>query len=41
MGTFSEKFLQAAQKASEMLEGTLYDRYYGIPFADIFARSMM
>ena len=35
MGTFSEKFLQAAQKAGELLGGTLYERYYGIPYLQI------
>jgi hypothetical protein len=33
MGEFSEKFLRAAQKAGELLEGTLYERYYGVPYA--------
>ena len=37
MGTFSEKFLRAAQIAAQMLEGTLYERYYGVPFARIRA----
>lgn len=35
MGTFSEKFLYAAQRAGELLEGSLYERYYGIPYAHI------
>jgi hypothetical protein len=35
MGEFSEKFLHAAQKAGELLEGTLYERYYGIPYVQI------
>jgi hypothetical protein len=38
MGTFSAKFLQAAQLAGELLEGTLYERYYGIDYAVV--RSM-
>ncbi|GHA23382.1 hypothetical protein GCM10010329_53480 [Streptomyces spiroverticillatus] len=33
MGTFSPKFLKAAQVAGELLEGTLYARYYGIDYA--------
>lgn len=32
MGDFSEKYLRAAQKAGELLEGTLYERYYGIDY---------
>ena len=32
MGTFSGKFLDAAQIAARMLRGTLYERYYGVPF---------
>jgi hypothetical protein len=35
MGEFSEKFLDAAKKAAELLEGTLYERYYCIPFAQV------
>jgi hypothetical protein len=31
MGTFTEKFLEAAQQAQELLEGTLYARYYDLP----------
>ncbi|QJX00713.1 hypothetical protein [Frigoriglobus tundricola] len=37
MGTFSEKFLRAAQAAAEVLDGTLYERYYGISFDQIRA----
>ncbi|MGA4539714.1 hypothetical protein ACPA54_06935 [Uniformispora flossi] len=37
MGTFSAKFLRAAQAAGELLEGTLYERYYGIDYAAIRA----
>ncbi|MFJ2744844.1 hypothetical protein ACIO3O_34890 [Streptomyces sp. NPDC087440] len=33
MGTFSPKFLKAAQVAAELLEGSLYARYYGIDYA--------
>ncbi|MBI4748628.1 MAG: hypothetical protein HY774_09060 [Acidobacteria bacterium] len=32
MGDFSEKYLQAAQQAGELLQGTLYERYYGISY---------
>jgi len=32
MGTFSEKFLRAAQIAARMLRGTLYERYFGLPY---------
>src|SRR5262249_46248364 len=32
MGIFSDKFLHAAQKAAELLGGTLYERYYAIPY---------
>ncbi|RKI75252.1 hypothetical protein D7X55_00520 [Corallococcus sp. AB049A] len=31
MGTFTEKFLEAAQQAQELLAGTLYARYYDLP----------
>jgi hypothetical protein len=37
MGTFSEKFVRAAQIAAGVLEGTLYGRYYGVPFARVRA----
>ncbi|GHH43673.1 hypothetical protein [Streptomyces candidus] len=37
MGTFSPKFLKAAQVAAEVLEGTLYARYYGIDYAALRA----
>lgn len=33
MGTFSEKYLRAAQRAAGMLQGSLYERYYGLPYA--------
>lgn len=32
IGDFSENYLRAAQKAAEFLKGTLYERYYGIPY---------
>ncbi|MFI1380269.1 hypothetical protein [Embleya sp. NPDC020886] len=35
MGTFSAKFLRAAQSAAELLEGSLYARYYDIDYAMI------
>lgn len=35
MGTFSEKFLYAAQKAATMMTGTLYEKYYGISYAKV------
>jgi hypothetical protein len=35
MGDFSEKFLRAARKAAELLAGTLYERYYGLPYARV------
>jgi hypothetical protein len=35
MGAFTEKFLRAAQDAADLLEGTLYERYYGIPYAQV------
>ncbi|MFD5494168.1 hypothetical protein ACFWH4_14900 [Streptomyces sp. NPDC127091] len=35
MGTFSPKFLTAARVAGELLDGTLYERYYGIDYAAI------
>ncbi|MCX5381570.1 hypothetical protein [Streptomyces sp. NBC_00091] len=35
MGTFSPKFLVAARIAAEVLEGSLYERYYGIDYAGL------
>ncbi|MFE7097860.1 hypothetical protein, partial [Streptomyces erythrochromogenes] len=35
MGTFSPKFLTAARTAADLLEGSLYTRYYGIDCAAI------
>ncbi|HEX7679269.1 MAG TPA: hypothetical protein VF713_14155, partial [Thermoanaerobaculia bacterium] len=32
MGAFAENFLQAAKVSARMLEGTLYERYYGLPY---------
>jgi hypothetical protein len=32
MGAFAEKFLRAAQIAAGMLRGTLYERYFGLPY---------
>lgn len=37
MGTFSEKYLSAAKIAATMLRGTLYERYYGLPFDRVLA----
>ncbi|WP_432277614.1 hypothetical protein [Kitasatospora brasiliensis] len=35
MGTFTPKFLDAAHIAADLLEGTLYERYYGIDYAAV------
>jgi hypothetical protein len=35
MGAFTEKYLRAAQAAGELLAGTLYERYYGIDYAQV------
>ncbi|OKI00965.1 hypothetical protein A6A06_18945 [Streptomyces sp. CB02923] len=35
MGTFTPKFLAAAQVAGELLGGTLYERYYSIDYAAV------
>ncbi|MCX5193031.1 hypothetical protein OOK31_03840 [Streptomyces sp. NBC_00249] len=35
MGTFSPKFLVAARIAADLLEGSLYERYYGIDYAGL------
>jgi hypothetical protein len=37
MGEFSDKFRQAAVKAAELLQGTLYQKYYAIDFDRIRA----
>jgi hypothetical protein len=34
-GDFSEKFLRASQIAAQLLSGTLYERYYGIPYDEV------
>ncbi|MGF1428398.1 hypothetical protein [Kitasatospora sp. LaBMicrA B282] len=35
MGTFSPKFLAAAEVAADLLEGTLYERYYELDYAAV------
>lgn len=35
MGEFTEKYLQAAQHAAMLLRGSLYERYYGVPYARV------
>lgn len=35
MGEFSAKFVRAAKRAAELLEGTLYATYYGIDYAEV------
>jgi hypothetical protein len=35
MGAFSEKFLRAAQIAAQTLRGTLYERYFGLPYEQV------
>jgi hypothetical protein len=37
MGEFSGTFLHAAQAAGRVLKGTLYERYYGLPYARVLA----
>lgn len=37
MGAFSAKFLHAAQVAADLLQGSLYERYYGIDYAAVLA----
>ncbi|MBL8685399.1 MAG: hypothetical protein JNK05_39840 [Myxococcales bacterium] len=37
MGAFSEKFVSAAKVSAKMLRGTLYERYYGLPFDEVLA----
>jgi hypothetical protein len=37
MGTFSEKYLDAAKVSASLLRGTLYERYYGLPFDRVLA----
>ncbi|OEJ36103.1 hypothetical protein BGK67_31180 [Streptomyces subrutilus] len=40
MGTFSPKFLVAARIAADLLEGSLYERYYGIDYAGLRAMAV-
>ncbi|MGW2373381.1 hypothetical protein [Kitasatospora sp. NPDC001683] len=35
MGTFTPKFLEAANVAADLLDGTLYERYYAIDYAAV------
>jgi hypothetical protein len=35
MGRFTEKFVHAARIAAEVLEGSLYERYYGLSYAEV------
>jgi hypothetical protein len=35
VGSFSETYLRAAQVAARLLSGSLYERYYGLPFAQV------
>lgn len=35
MGEFSSKFIESAKVAAKLLEGTLYDTYYGINYQEI------
>jgi hypothetical protein len=37
MGAFSASYLRAAQAAAPVLEGTLYERYYGLPLDRVVA----
>lgn len=37
MGEFSQKFLRAAKEAGALLDGSLYARYYDVPYARIAA----
>ncbi|WP_030171427.1 hypothetical protein [Spirillospora albida] len=39
MGAFAPKFLRAAKLAGELLDGTLYARYYGIDYTAVRAMS--
>ncbi|HYO75944.1 MAG TPA: hypothetical protein VE010_05730, partial [Thermoanaerobaculia bacterium] len=36
-GTFSATFLAAAKRAATLMRGSLYERYYRIPYADVLA----
>ena len=35
MGTFSGKFLDSAKRAASLLQGTIYETYYGIDFSEV------
>lgn len=35
MGEFSEKFIESARKAGDLLAGSFYERYYGIKYGEI------
>jgi hypothetical protein len=37
MGDFSETYLRAAQTAARLMAGSLYERYYGVPFARVLS----
>lgn len=37
MGTFTVKFVRSARHAARLLKGTLYERYYGLPFDRVLA----
>jgi hypothetical protein len=37
MGAFSENFLRAARSAARLLRGSLYERYYGLPYERVLA----
>jgi len=39
MGAFSEQYLRAAQLAASLLQGSLYERYYGLDYAAILRLS--
>jgi hypothetical protein len=37
MGAFSQTFLRAAKAAAQLLKGSLYERYYGLPYDRVLA----
>src|SRR6201999_1407330 len=37
MGAFAEQYLHAAKVAGGLLAGSLYERYYGVPYARVLA----
>jgi hypothetical protein len=37
MGSFSATYLRAAQVAARLLSGSLYERYYGVPFTQVLS----